>query len=315
MFKLFQKLREAAQEGAEGGEGGDDGAGRQEIVAKAKGLGWVPKAEWKGPANAWTDAEEYVQRGEQILPILRANNRKSEQQIVNLQTELQKAQKLIKAQNESLTVLTQMNTKANRDTAKEKRRELLRAQAQARKDDNTDLEIQIGEQIEEATATIAAAEAELETPVVSKPGKAATDDDAGANPMIDPDFIAWQAENQWFGPDEVKTAAASAAGRVLRKAGDTSKGRAFLDKVTVEVNKIFEPHRRSGPSKVEGGGNGRGSGDGGDGGGSGGHTFNDLPRDAKEVCERQTTAMVGEGRAFKTKADWKKYYVEQYKWD
>ena len=323
MFKLFYRLMEAAEEGADGGEG-DGGANRQALETKAKGMGWVPKAEWNGSPGAWTDAEEYIQRGEQIMPLLRATNRKLEDKLSNTETELQKTRKLLAAATESIQVLTQMNTKTNRDAAKEKRRELMRAQAQARKDDNTELEITIGEQIEEVTQTISEAEASLEeTPVVEGKGKGkgskATNGEGTGNqvdPMSDPDYRAWAQDNPWFGSDEVKTAAATAVGRKLRKAGDTSTGRAFFDKVTVEVNKIFEPHRRT-QTKVDGGGSGNGGGGGGEGGsdGGGGRSFNDLPSDAKAVCKRQTGAMVGEGRAFKTEADWKKYYAEHYKWD
>ena len=52
---------------------GDVGQER-DYEAEAKIQGWVPQDEWKGSEAAWSPAEEFIHRGEQINPILRKNN-------------------------------------------------------------------------------------------------------------------------------------------------------------------------------------------------------------------------------------------------
>ena len=57
----------------------------EEIVDKAKKMGHVPKEEWKGDPDKWRPAEEFVERGEKILPIVKANQKKLEKKFADLQ--------------------------------------------------------------------------------------------------------------------------------------------------------------------------------------------------------------------------------------
>lgn len=41
----------------------------------AREMGWKPLSEYNGPPGKWSDARTFVQRGESILPIMRAQNR------------------------------------------------------------------------------------------------------------------------------------------------------------------------------------------------------------------------------------------------
>ena len=43
---------------------------------KVQQLGWAPKESFRGDPQLWMDAKTYVNRGEQIMPILRKNNQK-----------------------------------------------------------------------------------------------------------------------------------------------------------------------------------------------------------------------------------------------
>src|SRR3990167_3523430 len=46
------------------------------VEEKALELGWRPKEEYKGDPEKFVSAEEFVKRGENIMPILKANNAK-----------------------------------------------------------------------------------------------------------------------------------------------------------------------------------------------------------------------------------------------
>src|SRR4030042_4905842 len=43
------------------------------IEQEARDMGWVPEQEFRGDTSKWRSAEEFVDRGREILPILRKN--------------------------------------------------------------------------------------------------------------------------------------------------------------------------------------------------------------------------------------------------
>lgn len=324
---LFRRLMEAAAEGGGGaGSGGDsapDPAVRAELERRATAMGWSPKDQWRGDPKHWIDAEAFLKRGEEVMPLLQANNRKLEIQVHSLSTQLQQATQQLTAAQESIEVLKGLGAKQTVRDGKARRKELLRQQAEARRDNNTELEVELGEQISELGEVIKGAEEEIEAaPAAKKKGAAGTGTGTGTppaqDPANDPAYIAWKAENPWFGVDEYRSAIAVAAGQRLKRDPTTAGlvGPAFFSKVSEEVNKFFAVHQaatRTSGSKVEGaGGGGNGGGSGSDASGGSNHSWNDLPADAKAACERQAQRVVGEGRAFKTLAEWKKHYVQKY---
>lgn len=48
---------------------------------EARDMGWVDKADFKGDADRWTDAQKFVERGETLIPFLRADKRKLEEKL------------------------------------------------------------------------------------------------------------------------------------------------------------------------------------------------------------------------------------------
>lgn len=53
--------------------------------AEAKEYGWVPQEQFKGDAEKWRPAEEFVRRGEEILPIVRKQNEKLTEKVKDLE--------------------------------------------------------------------------------------------------------------------------------------------------------------------------------------------------------------------------------------
>jgi hypothetical protein len=69
-----------------------------EIEAEAKGMGWSPLEEWRGDPDNWVTAEEFVERGKTVMPILKARNAELEQKLDNLSnqfTELHAGQQAV----------------------------------------------------------------------------------------------------------------------------------------------------------------------------------------------------------------------------
>ncbi|MFK7941606.1 MAG: hypothetical protein AB8B85_01630 [Paracoccaceae bacterium] len=49
--------------------------------AEAREMGWLPKEEFRGPEDRWRPADEFVKRGEEILPIVNAKNKRLEERL------------------------------------------------------------------------------------------------------------------------------------------------------------------------------------------------------------------------------------------
>jgi len=268
------------------------------VEVRASEMGWVPQETFRGDPERWIDAETFVKRGEELMPLLRANNKKLQEELQGVRHSLTETQNLLKASAESIEALKEFNSKAVREQAKEKRTEIVDAIKQARESGDVETEMALTDQLQEQTAAIKAAEKPArETPSVT------------TDYSSTPDWKAWTAENEWFGQDKRKTALALGIADELRTNGEKILGKSFLDKVSAEVEKIFGEPVRSGVSKVEGAG--RSSG-GNSSGSNGGKSFSDLPNDAKQACEKQSDRLVGPGRAFKTKEDWRRHYVTKY---
>lgn len=323
--QVMKRVMESAA--ADGGGGASDAAEashNEEVQQRAREMGWTPREQWRGNPEGWIDATEYVRRGEQVMPILQANLRKTEAELAALRRKDQQREAALQAATESIQVLTNLSTEQSRQAAKEKRRELLRQQAAARTAGDADTEIDLGEQIADVTAQINAApvgEGGETKPngkgKVIKP--AATTQQPPANdPINDPEYQAWAGANPWFGVDRRKTAMATAIGQEIRENPEFAGlvGKAFFDRVTMELNKVFTPARSNGGNKVEGGTNNgavnSAAADEGITGAARGKSFADLPQDAKDACERQSKWVVGEGRAFKDMAAWRKHYINIY---
>lgn len=72
----------------------------QEYTEKAKSQGWVPKEEFKGDETKWVDAKSFVERGENILPILRERNEKLLGDVSELKNSFKELQEFYKNSEE-----------------------------------------------------------------------------------------------------------------------------------------------------------------------------------------------------------------------
>lgn len=70
-----------------------------EVETKARAQGWVPKEEFRGDPSKWRPADEFVKRGEEMLPIALERARTAERRIQDLETQFQ--QKLARVERVS----------------------------------------------------------------------------------------------------------------------------------------------------------------------------------------------------------------------
>jgi hypothetical protein len=65
------------------------------VVKRARDMGWVPPDEWRGdpPKGGFRTPEEFVQRGEEVLPIVKSQLRTAEDRAAKLEQDLAKERK------------------------------------------------------------------------------------------------------------------------------------------------------------------------------------------------------------------------------
>jgi hypothetical protein len=269
------------------------------IEERAKEMGWAPREEWRGDPERWIDAEQFVHRGEEILPILRSTNRKLQDEVAALKNEVSATKTALQNSATAIEELKKFNSEANRQKMKESKDALISQLKKAREDGNLDAEVELGDQLD----SVRAAEREAAKPKTNGVEEAPA-------PKVDPDYPGWAADNPWFQKDNRKTALFMAIAAELRQdpANDGLKGRRFYDKATAELEKTLggPPARRQ--TKVE-----SSSQSGGDGGPK--KTYADLPADAKAGCDKMVDRLVGpkeKGFAFATVKDWREKYTADY---
>ena len=102
--------------------------------------------------------------------------------------------------------------------------------------------------------------------------------------VLDPAFVEWQEDNSWFTKDEKYTRIADAVGAQLFANHPELKGKAFFERLNEELEEVlpakYKKVQRTSP--VEGGTptSNRPSGS------RGKNTFENLPADAKEACNK-----------------------------
>jgi hypothetical protein len=226
----------------------------RDFESEAKAEGWVPLEAWKGDPSKHVDAETFVKRGEEILPIVNAKNRKLTETV----EDLRKTVEDLKLGNSQFREFHEQSLAKERQ-AKESAIAQLEA---ARKKAITDGD---GEAFDRADKQISKLRAQ---PV---------------NTGLSDGQKAWLAENTWYQSDIVLRALADGLSDGLARERPELVGKKeFLDELTKRV-KAEMPHKFENPNRqrttVEdapnrGGANGKA------------RTYENLPAEAKAACDR-----------------------------
>ena len=245
-----------------------------EIRQEAESQGWVPKERFRGNEADWVDADTFVKRGREILPILRKNNE-------NLIKDLNSTKEQLKEFREAAEEFKKFQREAYERKAQdyEKRiQEIKESRAQAISDGD-------GQKVNALDDALDAAKDEL------KEAKQAVKDadkapiETPASTEIDPGLQQWLDRNTWFGQDKRMTGIVNGIGESLRLEFPLLKGQAFLEKLdevlAEEFPGKFGGEKKSPASRVE-----SGSGRASRGSSSNAQTYDNLPAEAKAACDR-----------------------------
>ncbi len=269
---------------------------------EASKIGWVPKEHFKGDPERWVDAETFLERGKEVMPILKANNERMTGELNQTRAELARTQEILKASQEAIEELKSFNTETARQIAEKSRIDLLAELKTAKDEGNIEAQATIEDQLDEVKDVIKEAKKAKEAKPDLKGGN-------GAAPTAEQtrqatEANSWIKDNApWFGQDRRKTALLMAITDEFRAKG-RANGYDLYNDALKELDQMYAT--KPAADRVEGS---RGGATGSRGSGK---AYSDLPSDAKEACERQGKRLVGEGRAFKTVGDWQKHYAELY---
>jgi hypothetical protein len=70
------------------------------LVNRAKELGWRDQSEFRGPSDKWVPPDEFVRRGEEVLPIVRSQLEKERERVAELARRQQQTDESLRRQNE-----------------------------------------------------------------------------------------------------------------------------------------------------------------------------------------------------------------------
>lgn len=243
-----------------------------EVQHEAESQGWVPKERFRGNESDWVDADTFVKRGREILPILRKNNE-------NLIKDLQATKDQLKEFREAAEEFKKFQRESYERKAQEYEgqiREIKESRAQAISDGDGQKVNALDDALDQAKENFKEAKQSVKDVVSTK-------DPEPTPEAIDPNLQAWLDRNTWFGQDKRLTAVVNGIGESLRLELPLLKGQAFLDKLDEVLAEEFPNKfgkKQSPSSRVESG-SGRQSRSGGNA-----QSYDNLPSEAKSACDR-----------------------------
>jgi len=259
--------------------------------SEARAQGWVAKEEFRGSEDDWVDAETFVRRGKEIMPILRKNNEK-------LLKELGEAKKAAEEAREAAKEFREFQKQQFERKTKEleaQLQELKQAKRDAITNGDGDRAIAIDDAMDELKEQRLEAKEELK----------AAEAKAKEVPQVtaDPALNAWMDKNDWFGTDSRMTGIANGLGVTLRQENPNLNGQAFLDRLDQELAEVFPDKfgKKRTPNPMEGTPNGTAR----PSVSSGKKTYTNLPAEAKAACDK----FVKQGLMTKEQ------YVAEYDWE
>ncbi len=223
----------------------------EETLSLAKSMGWVPEDQYRGNKDNWVDAQAFVDKGMNDLPILRERVRAQAKEMEQMNRDIEDFRR------------------HHEETAQREYQKAMR-----------DLQERERKSVEEGD-TEAYDKLQKEKIAIAQQHRP-------AQPRENPVLTEWKNNSEWYGKDAEMTQYAESisdyvADKARREGRQNIFGtKQFLEEVETEVKARFrdrfENPNRNEPPAVESGGRQRRS--------KTGRSYADLPADAKKACDR-----------------------------
>lgn len=307
------RLLETAQNDGDagGGGGGETGPDRAQVEAEAKKMGWSPKQYWRGNPDHWIDADEFVRRGKELVPILQSDRRKLQKDLESRDAQIAAMRAELQEMKEGVNALTQFSQDMARDRVARKKVELAAQLKTARDAGDTVREAELTQELGETVSR----EKQLGN---MRPPSATTEHQqppTNQGPTIQPWVKTFIDGNSDFFNDPERRNLFNAVAATMREQGDRRVGEGggteFLSEARDKVEEMLgggQNLRRRAPKADEGGSPPPPSG----GNRGGGKSFNDMPESARAKCINDESKFVGPNKMFKDQKAWRTYYVNEY---
>lgn len=268
----------------EGGEGTvlPDG---NDAETKARRLGWVPKEEFRGDPDKHRSAEEFLRRGEEILPILQRDNKRLHENFGKVERELKETRETL----QSFAEFTQKN--AEREYKKSLRELEARLDAAIETADVSQAR-QLRKEIAELDGGPPAPKPKPEP--VGEPDK----------PAVDPEVQTWIEANPWFNNSaSLRTYAVEEFGDLEKRYPGKSRTEILAEVKQRTVDRFpdkfgINPKRENAAAVASPSAEGARR--------KSGKTYDDLPAEAKKACDKYVRTIPNYTRD---------KYVKDYEWD
>lgn len=244
---------------------------------RARQLGWHPQDEYMGNPDRWVDAETFIKRGEEELPLLRSNLKKIQADLARDREDFQKAAKEFREFHENAV------KKAETDAYEKAKNEIERQKQAALESEDV-----------VAYAKADKAAQELKAPQQHQP----------VQQQVNPSFESWQKQNSWYQEYPELAVEADNVGFNLWNSGKFQNEAQVYEEVSKSIKRKYphyftNPNREAPPAVNEGG-------EPASARRTKARTFDNLPASAKESCDR----MIRMGM-IKSRED----YAKNYEWD
>lgn len=275
-----------------------------EIVEEATSLGWVPKDKWRGKESDWSPADEFVEKGRHVLPIMAENNKRLRADLLTRDAKIATLESAVANSEKAIAALEKHFTAANKAQVVQAKKDLMEQIRVARESGDVDGEFALVEQLEsvrvDEKAATASQEKKEETPNKQEDN----------SKYLTPDVIQWGKDNPWYESDKKLQKMMDRTCQDLRDDGETATGAEFLELARKEMEArrdFWSGYKKPPASKVEGGAPGRGGNTG-----NSSKSFNSLPADARKACHEDNDILVGTGKKYKNVKDWEDAYAKIY---
>ena len=257
-----------------------------DVEERAKLQGWVPKEEFKGDPERWTSAEDYVERADHIVPIMKKQNKKYEEQLKKQGDDLASTKAEISNLKETLRKVVSINEKVSE-------REYNRAIETIKKEQEVAINEQDGAKFRQL-------ENDKDNLIKNKPER--VNIESPTQPAENPAWQAWVAKNDWYNDDPDLKNYSDYTATIVQRENPQLVGEEFYEAVKNRV-KAAMPHKFENPNRQEAsavvGGDIQGKTEPKKKG------YNSLPQEAKQACDN----FVAEG--LMTKEEYVKDYFEE----
>lgn len=254
-----------------------DANGDTDIEDKARRMGWIPKEDYRGPEENWTDAETFYNKGLEELPIMRERYKTLERNFDKFEKESKQAIKDMKDHT----------SRVEKQAYKNAMKDLIKEQEEAVEDGDK----QRYREIEKEKEDLQAKHYEAEVP---------QDNQMQMDPIEQREIQAWMDRESWYNKDHELAASANAYHASISQSQPGLSLRESLDAVSKQMRVLFpekfgiNPKRQMPPTVESANKVSRKK--------PNAKSYENLPPEAKKVCDRQVS------RGDITKEEFLKYY-------